>query len=1024
MPSGRHRLARLTLHALFTLLAPSLVHAADSSLFSTLRWRCIGPFRGGRTVAAAGVPGRPHEFWIGANNGGVWKTTSAGVAWKPMFDGEPTQSIGAIAIAPSDPRVIYVGSGEGLQRPDLSVGDGVYRSRDGGRTWKHLGLRDGQQIPALAVDPRDPNRVFAAVLGHPYGANPERGVYRSTDGGESWQHVLDRGPDVGAMEVALDPHRPSTMIAVTWSARQAPWEGELGSLSANNGLWKSTDGGTTWRAIGAGIPNADSGLGRIGVAPAPSVPGRWFAIVSARKGAGLYRSDDGGERWRLVNSDPRLAGRDGDFDEVRVDPRDPDVVYVANVVCWRSADGGRTFAAWRGAPGGDDYHRLWISPDDPNTVLLAGDQGAVVTLDGGTTWSSWYNQPTAQFYHVATDRAFPYRVLGAQQESGSAAVSSRGDDGRITFREWHPVGVEEYGYVAPDPLDPDVVYGGKVSRFDRRTGDVQDVSPDPLRRGEYRWVRTMPVVFSPADPHALYIGANVVFETTDGAKTWRTISPDLTRPAGPAPASAGVFAPLDPEKGKHRGVVYALAPSPRAEHLLWAGTDDGLVHVTHDGGGSWTDVTPGPLTPWSKVSMLEASHFDTLEAFAAINRFRLDDVAPHAYRTRDGGRHWTEIVRGIAPNEVVNAVREDPVRRGLLYAATERGVWVSLDDGDSWQSLRLNLPATSVRDLVVHGDDLAIGTHGRSFWILDDVTPLRQAAEAAAARGPFLFAPATARRVRWDRNTDTPLPPDEPAGENPPDGAILDYRLPPAAGTVTLEVLDAHGALVRRWSSLDPPDTVRTEGEVPAYWIRARAGLSAAAGAHRFVWDLRGAPLATRRRSFSIAATPDETPAEPRGPWVLPGEYTVRLRAGGRAVERPLHVEMDPRVKTPRADLVRQLALATHLAGLLRRDSLDVERVHAATRGLSATDSLRAEAQRIETGSPGAGRRRSPDDPPTLVRVQDDALRAYGQVEGADLAPTAMLEQACTQIDRDFDAVHARVDRLADRAKGAPRAAR
>ncbi len=1010
---------------------PTQAFAADPSVFPAMRWRMIGPFRGGRTVAAVGVPGRPHEFYIGVNNGGVWRTRDAGRTWSPIFDEEPTQSIGAIAIAPSNPSMIYVGSGEGLQRPDLSVGDGIYRSLDGGATWWHLGLGDGQQIPALAVDPRDPRRLFAAVLGHPYGPNRERGVFRSLDGGETWQHVLDRGEDVGAMDVLIDPANAATVFAVTWSARQTPWEGD-GSLSiaSNNGLWKSTDGGTTWRLLTAGLPGADSGLGRVGIAAAPSVRGRLFAVVSARRDGGLYRSDDGGEHWRLVNPDERLWGRDGDFDEVRVDPRNADVVYVANIVTWKSTDGGRTFAAWRGAPGGDDYHRLWISPDDPAIVLLAGDQGAVVTLDGGATWSSWYNQPTAQFYHVAADNAFPYRVYGGQQESGSAAVRSRGDDGQITFREWHPVGAEEYGYVAPDPLDPDIVYGGKLSRFDWRTGDVQDVSPDPLRRGEWRWVRTMPVVFSPADPHALYLGANVVFETRDGARHWRAISPDLTRESPAVPPVVGAFTPLDPEHGRHRGVVYAIAPSPRAAHLLWAGTDDGLIHATHDDGATWTDVTPPALTPWSKVSMLEASHFDTLEAWAAVNRFRLDDLAPHVFRTRDGGRHWVETVDGIDRGEVVNSVREDPVRRGLLYAATERGVWVSFDDGDHWQSLRLNLPATSVRDLVVHGDDLVIGTHGRSFWILDDMTPLRQAGEAAAARGAYLFAPAPAVRVRWNRNTDTPLPPDEPAAANPPDGAILDYRLDADAREVTLEVLDSRRSLVRRWSSLDPPDTVATRGEVPGYWIRPRAMVPSSAGAHRFVWDLHGAPLATSRLRYPIAAVVHDTPGEPRGPWVLPGDYTVRLKVAGQTIERPLRVTLDPRVRTPGADLERQFALATRLAGLLRRDSLDAERVRAVRRRLTArgrraeTDSLAAAAARI-AGEEGAGRGpRAAERVVNVSRLAGEIARAYEEVEGSDAAPTPALETTCTALEGDLDGLHLRVERLEARARDLPPAGR
>jgi len=1025
-----HRIGAAAAAALLLLL-PGTARAAGPSVFSALRWRMIGPFRGGRTVAAVGVPGRPHEFLIGVNNGGVWKTTDAGRTWFPIFDDQPTQSIGAIAIAPSNPDIIYVGSGEGLQRPDLSVGDGIYRSRDGGRSWRHLGLSDGQQIPALVVDPRDPNRLFAAVLGHPYGPNRERGVFRSTDGGETWRQVLDRGVDTGAIDVLIDPNHPETVFAVTWSARQGPWEAELPSISSNNALWKSTDGGSTWRAIRAGIPPPDSGLGRIGIAAAPSAPGRFFAIVSSRRGGGLYRSDDDGENWRLVNTDPRLAGRDGDFDEVRVDPRRADVVYVANVVTWKSVDGGRAFTAWRGAPGGDDYHRLWISPDDSNVILLAADQGAIVTLNGGDSWSSWYNQPTAQFFHVATDGSFPYRVYGGQQESGSAAVRSRGDDGQITFRDWHPVGAEEYGYVAPDPLDPNLVYGGKLTRFDWRTGDVQEVSPDPLRSAEWRWVRTMPVVFSAADPRALYLGANVLFETTDGARTWRVISPDLTRPAGPPPPSMGAFAPLDPEHGQHRGVIYTIAPSPLAEHLLWVGTDDGLVQVTHDGGASWSDVTPPPLTPWSKVSMLEASHFDTLESYAAINRFRLDDLAPHAYRTRDGGRHWTEIVAGIATDEVVNAVREDPKKRGLLYAATERGVWVSFDDGDHWQGLRLDLPATSVRDLVVHDDDLVIGTHGRSFWILDDATPLRQAAEAAAARGPFLYAPATAMRVRWNRNTDTPLPPDEPAGENPPDGAILDYQMDRAAtGAVTLEILDERGGRVRRWSSLDPPDTVRTQGETPAYWIRPNATLASSAGAHRFVWDLHGAPLATRRRSYSIAAVVHQTPADPRGPWVLPGDYRVRLSLSGKVLERPLRVALDPRVKTSPADLERQFALATRLGDLLRRDSLDTARARALRSRLSPpgrnadADSIAARVARLEGAAREFGPPRTGTEPATFARLEEQILRAYTRVEETDAAPTPALEQACAKLGRDLDELDSRLGSLESQARELTRSAR
>ena len=944
----------------------ALAQQYDPSLFAGLRWRLIGPFRGGRTVAAVGVSGRPAVLYSGVNNGGVWKSDDYGRTWTPIFDEQPTGSIGAIAVAPSDPRTIYVGSGEGLQRPDLSVGDGIYKSTDGGATWRHLGLRDGQQIPAIVVDPRDPSRVFAAVLGHPYGPNTERGVFRSSDGGETWERVLYTDDNTGAVDVALDPTTPQTVFAALWAARQAPWEiGSSWTLPANNGLYKSTDGGTTWRRVTAGLPGADDGLGRIGLGFAASAAGRVYAILGAKRGGGLYRSDDGGEQWRPVNADERLWGRDGDFNEVKVDPTNPDVVYVANVVTWKSTDGGRTFTAFRGAPGGDDYHRLWIDPANPNVILLAGDQGAIVTQNGGATWSSWYNQPTAQFYHVVTDNRFPYWVYGGQQESGSAGVASRGNDGQVTVREWHPVGVEEYGYVAPDPLHPNLIYGGKISRFDWNTGQVQDVSPEPVRLGKYRWVRTMPVLFSPVDPHVLYLGANVVFRTVNGGASWQTISPDLTRATYDVPATLGAFTPLDPEQGKHRGVIYTIAPSFRKLNLLWVGTDDGLIHVTHDGGRSWTDVTPAVLTPWSKVSLLEASHFDTLAAYAAVNRFRLDDVRPHVYRTKDGGKSWREIVAGIPVNEVVNAVREDPVQRGLLFAGTERSVYVSFDDGERWQPLRLNLPASAVRDLVIHENDLVVGTHGRSFWILDDMTPLRQIAAAARAADAYLYRPAPAVRVRWNENTDTPLPPDEPVGQNPPDGAVLDYYLArAAAGPVTLEVFDARGGLVRRFSSVDQPERPDSDVNIPPWWIRPPQLLSAAPGMHRFVWDLHYPPPPALRHEYPIAAVYHDTPREPRGPWAVPGRYTVRLAVAGKTYEQPLTVTMDPRVALPVGALARQFALGSRLVTALRSDSAVLEQVRAVRKELKAMreraapppgsllDSLDARAATLETGAP------------------------------------------------------------------------
>ncbi|MBV9110236.1 MAG: glycoside hydrolase, partial [Gemmatimonadetes bacterium] len=740
------------------------------NLMGGLRWRMIGPFRGGRTVAAVGVPSRPGTFYIGVNNGGVWMTNDYGRVWNPVFDQQATGSIGAIAVSESNPDVVYAGSGEGLQRPDLSTGDGIFRSNDAGKTWTLLGLRDAQQVPSIIVDPRNPDRVFAAVLGHPYGPNAERGIFRSLDGGRTWQKVLYRDENTGGMDLAFDPSNPQTVFAVLWSARQAPWEiGSSWILPRNNGLYKSSDGGTTWRQITNGLPSAADGLGRIGIDVARSDPRRMYAIVGASRGGGLYRSDDGGESWHLQNPDPRLWGRDGDFNEVRADTKNPDVLYVANVVTWKSSDGGKSIEAFRGAPGGDDYHRLWIDPNNPRVIINAADQGAVITVNGGETWSSWYNQPTAQVYHLSTDNAFPYRIYGSQQESGSVEILSRSDDGEITFHDWHPAGAEEYGYVVPDPLDNNIVYGGKLNRRDRRTGQVTDVAPRPFRENGYRVVRTEPVVFSPTDPHTLYFASNVVWRTTDGGSHWTQISPDLTREQYTVPANLGAFATEDPEKGHHRGVVYALAPSPVDGGRIWAGTDDGQIHVTTDGGAHWRNVTPPQLVPWAKVSVLEASRYDTAVAYAAINTFRLDDLRPHLLRTRDGGRTWQEIVTGIPNAGITNVIREDPVRRGLLYAGTEREVYVSFDDGDHWQSLRLNMPATSIRDLVVHDQDLVIGTHGRGFWILDDVTPLRQVNGQTETAAAMLVRPHDAVRARWNTWPDTPLPPDEPMGQNPPD---------------------------------------------------------------------------------------------------------------------------------------------------------------------------------------------------------------------------------------------------------------
>ena len=913
------------------LLLPLSHQAKDNRFYGDLKWRMIGPFRGGRTVGATGVPGQPNVFYIGVNNGGVWKSTDYGRRWNPVFDDQPTGSIGTVAVAPSNPNVVYVGSGEGLQRPDLSVGDGVYRSDDAGKTWRHLGLRNGQQIVTILVDPRNADRVFVSVLGHPYGPNEERGVFRSTDGGQTFERVLYRGPDTGAAAMAFDPKNPDIVYADLFAARQGPWENGTWK-GPESGLFKSIDGGTTWRRLEGGLPTVKEGLGRIGFGIAPSDPNRIYALADASQNGGLYRSDDAGETWKLVDADHRIWGRGDDFAEVRVDPKNEDVVYSANTSTYRSDDGGKSFDPWKGSPGGDDYHTVWINPDNPEIILLASDQGACVSVNGGETWSTWYNQPTAQFYHVATDDRFPYWVYGGQQESGSAAVASRGPLGRITFREWHTIGAEEYAYIAPDPLHPGVSFAGKASRFDEATGQAQDVSPEAMRSGKYRYLRTMPVIFSTVDKRALYLASNVLFKTTDGGSSWKVVSPDLSRESAPPPPGSVFKTP------SRRGVIYSVAPSYQLANTIWAGTDDGLVWRTADGGARWTNVTPPGLTPWSKIAQIEAGRFDPTTAYVAVNRIRLDDLHPHIYRTHDGGQTWKETVSGLPEDGPVNAVREDPVRKGLLYAGTERATYVSFDDGNDWQPLRLNMPATSIRDLVVHGDDLVVATHGRSFWILDDITPLRQFDARTPTGEVTLFQPQTAIRVRWNVNTDTPLPPDEPAGQNPPDGAILDYFLGKAAGKVTLEVLDGAGRVVRKYDADDPIPPVDEDAlDVPDYWLRPPTRLSKESGPHRWLWDMHFSSVPNRRRGYTMAAVEHDTPTESPGPWALPGRYTVRLTVDGQSQVQPLTLAMDPRVKASAAALKRQYEVAVacfDLAAALEGKGEDAERLAGELLGL------------------------------------------------------------------------------------------
>ncbi|MBZ5856991.1 WD40/YVTN/BNR-like repeat-containing protein [Flavihumibacter profundi] len=891
--------------SLSIIFATSTLHAqtVDGKYLNAMKWRMIGPHRGGRTVGAVGVPQQPNVFYIGVNNGGVWKTTDYGRTWFPIFDDQPTGSIGDVAVAPSNPSVIYVASGEGIQRPDLSVGDGIYKSGDGGKTWVNTGLRDGQQIGGLAIDPNNENRVFAAVLGHPYGPNTERGIYRTINGGKSWEKVFYIDENTGAIQVAIDPKNPDIIYADLWAGRQGPWEnGEWNG--DESGLFKSTDGGNTWKQLTKGLPTTKQGLGRIGFCIAPTNPNRLYATVDAGEFGGVYTSADAGESWTLLTKDSRLWGRGDDFAEVKIDPQDENIVYIADVVVWKSKDGGKSWKDFRGAPGGDDYHRIWINPNNTNILLIAADQGAIITVNGGETFSSWYNQPTAQFYHVSTDNSFPYNVFGGQQESGSVGISSRGNDGQITFREWHPVGGEEYGYVQADPKNPDIIYSGKIAKYNKRTGQVQNISPDAIRTGKYRYIRTMPIVFSPIDSTTLYFGSNVVFSTRNGGDSWKTISPDLTRETWEIPASVGVYSSDALKKMPRRGVVYTIAPSFKDINTIWAGTDDGYIQVTHDGGTSWTNVTPPQVTSWSKVSMLEASHTDVNTAYAAVNRIRCDDLHPHIYKTNDGGKTWKEIVNGL-PDDPINTIREDPERKGLLFAGSERKVEVSFDEGEHWQSLRLNMPATSIRDLVIKDNDIVVATHGRSFWILDDITPLRQINNEAAIAPAILYKPQQAIRVRWNMNTDTPLPQEEPAGQNPPEGAIINYFLKEKInGEMSLQIKDQQGRVIRKFSSNDTLYTI-PPSNIPSYWIRPQQLLSTDEGAHRFQWDMKYTPLDVPP-SYPIAAIYQNTDRNPTSPWVMPGSYIVELQVNGKTYSQPLIIKMDPRVTSSMAQLQQQ----------------------------------------------------------------------------------------------------------------------
>jgi photosystem II stability/assembly factor-like uncharacterized protein len=907
----------------------------------------LGPFRGGRVAAATGVPGRPNEFYFGAVNGGVWKTIDAGRVWLPVFDSQNTSSIGAITVAPSAPDVVYVGSGESSLRDSVGFGNGMYKSTDAGRTWAHIGLDDTQHIGKIAVDPHNPSVLFVAAIGPLYAASPARGVFRSRDGGSSWQKVL--GDDnVGAVEVVIDPKNPRVVYAGLWNTRRPPWFTYAPTNGPGGGIFKSTDGGSTWHQLTKGLP--PSGIGRTGIAIAPSNPNRVYAVVDCllpeatpavepplgtpvatpqptRPGApaqipqqgGFFRSDDAGATWTRLSSDQALWGRGWYFEKVTVDPRDPDTVYVPNVAVNRTMDGGKSWVVLRGSPGGDDYHQPWVSPDDPNTMIVASDQGAIITRNARTTdprhvtWSSWLNQPTAQIYHVSVDYRFPYWVTGAQQDSGAVAVHSRGKFGEITMRDWEPISPGgESGYTAGDPLHPGIVFGGSGERWDlanniRVAGTTSPKSPEQARTD---W--TQPLVLSKADPHALYYADQFLFKSTDAARTWTQVSPDLTRadPGIPPGLDPAAIADIETNRNGRRGVIYTIAPSPLRAPLLWIGTDDGQIQLTSDDGKSWQNVTPAAISSWSKITMIEASHFDANTAYASADRHQLQDFDPYIYRTRDLGKTWQKITSGLPAGVYVHVVKEDPSRKGLLFAGTERGAWMSLDDGDSWQPLRLNLPVTSVRDFEIYQNDLIVATHGRGFWVIDDISPLRQLDATVLASDAYLFKPGDSINYLAGADTGsafggdngTPLQRDEAQAPNPPNGATIDYYLKSAAtGPVKIEILDSTGAVLRTYSSLPPTaaDSAAAAGggrvrasrgipNVSPLWIpEPQAPIPSGPGMHRIVWSPVVVPPRPAGGGFG------------RGePIILAGQFTARMTVGGKSYSQSFTVKPDPRTPT------------------------------------------------------------------------------------------------------------------------------
>ena len=1000
------------------LVAVSLSAQFPESLFQEMRYRLIGPFRGGRALAVSGVPSQPYTYYFGAVAGGVWKTTDGGVSWLPLWDKQPISSIGALAVSESDPNVIYVGTGEACIRGNISHGDGVYKSTDAGKTWKHIGLRDTRHIGRVAVHPRNPDIVYVAALGHAYGPNAERGIFRSTNGGQSWDKVLYKDDKTGGIDIVLDPGNANILFAGLWEAHRTAWS--MSSGGPGSGLYRSTDAGTTWKRLeGGGLPSGI--MGRIGVAVSGANSNRVYALIESERG-GLFASDNGGDTWRRTNEDHRLTERSWYYTHVYADPKSVDTVYVLSVGFYKSVDAGRTLTTI--TPPHGDNHGMWIDPGNPLRMISANDGGANVSVDGGRTWSRQDNQPTAQFYHVTVDNRFPYYVYGAQQDNSTVAIASRSDAGSIDRPDWYPVGGGESGYIAPRPDNPLVVfagsYGGLITRFDKATGQSQSISAwpeNPMGHGganlRHRFQWTAPIVVSKHDPNVLYHAAEVLFKSTTDGMSWTQISPDLSRNDKSKMGPSGGPITKDNTSVEYYGTIFALAESPQQKDMLWAGSDDGRVHLTRDGGKSWTEITPREMPEWSMISIIDPSPHSVSTAYMAVDRHKLDDNRPYIYKTADFGKTWTKITAGIPETTFVHSVREDPKRKGLLYCGTEIGVFVSFDDGAHWQPLQLNLPTAPIADLVVKDDDLVVGTHGRSFWILDDLTPLRQLDVTSAAADVFLFKPQTELRVRGGgRGGGGPRGGGE-VGENPPAGAIINYYLKTAVrDEITLEILDAKNQPIRKYSSRER----REEGGTPAETaqleaLARRERLPAGAGMHRFVWDLRrDAP--SRVPGVALWG------GNPRGALLPPGNYQVKLTAAGKTLTTALEVKLDPRLKVPQADLERQHEMMRRIhqrvsdahdaVNEIRRLRAQMKDLRVRTGGSAA---ITAALDRLEKEMTAAEeeltqvKSLSAQDPLNYpIKVDNKLTLLGGVVESADTAPTQQSYQVLELLERDVQA--------------------